>query len=53
MEIRTAGVVGLGAMGAGIAEVFARGGLEVTAVEVDADALARGARLRFLPTARQ
>ena len=36
------GVVGLGTMGAGIAEVFARGGLEVTAVEVDAEALARG-----------
>ena len=29
-------------MGAGIAEVFARGGLEVTAVEIDSDALARG-----------
>jgi 3-hydroxybutyryl-CoA dehydrogenase len=42
MEIRTVGVVGLGTMGAGIAEVFARGGLQVTAVEVDADALARG-----------
>ncbi|HET7016016.1 MAG TPA: 3-hydroxybutyryl-CoA dehydrogenase [Streptosporangiaceae bacterium] len=42
MEIRTVGVVGLGTMGAGIAEVFARGGLEVTAVEVDAGALARG-----------
>jgi 3-hydroxybutyryl-CoA dehydrogenase len=42
MEIRTVGVVGLGTMGAGIAEVFARGGLEVTAVEADADALARG-----------
>ena len=42
MEIRTVGVVGLGTMGAGIAEVFARGGLEVTAVEIDSDALARG-----------
>jgi 3-hydroxybutyryl-CoA dehydrogenase len=42
MEIRTVGVVGLGTMGAGIAEVFARGGLEVTAVEADSDALARG-----------
>src|SRR5437762_3121847 len=42
MEIRTVGVVGLGTMGAGIAEVLARGGLEVTAVEVDSDALARG-----------
>lgn len=29
------GVVGLGTMGAGIAEVFARGGLDVVAVEVD------------------
>lgn len=42
MEIRTVGVVGLGTMGAGIAEVFARGGLEVTAVEVDPRALERG-----------
>ncbi|HEX9624489.1 MAG TPA: 3-hydroxyacyl-CoA dehydrogenase NAD-binding domain-containing protein [Streptosporangiaceae bacterium] len=56
MEIRTVGVVGLGTMGAGIAEVFARGGLPVTAVEVDSDALARGlveharAGSRFLPT---
>lgn len=38
------GVVGLGTMGAGIAEVFARGGLEVTAVEVGAEALARGVK---------
>jgi 3-hydroxybutyryl-CoA dehydrogenase len=29
------GVVGLGTMGAGIAEVFARGGLHVVAVELD------------------
>ncbi len=36
------GVVGLGTMGAGIAEVFARGGLAVTAVEADPDALSRG-----------
>ena len=42
MDIRTVGVVGLGTMGAGIAEVFARGGLEVTAVEVDPQALERG-----------
>jgi 3-hydroxybutyryl-CoA dehydrogenase len=34
MEIRTAAVVGLGTMGAGIAEVFARAGLDVVAVEV-------------------
>ncbi len=42
MEVREVGVVGLGTMGAGIAEVFARGGLSVTAVEADRDALARG-----------
>lgn len=42
MEIREVGVVGLGTMGAGIAEVFARNGLAVTAVEADQDALARG-----------
>ncbi len=42
MEIRAVGVIGLGTMGAGIAEVFARGGLAVTAVEADAGALARG-----------
>ncbi|WP_242903825.1 3-hydroxyacyl-CoA dehydrogenase [Actinomadura terrae] len=36
------GVVGLGTMGAGIAEVLARGGLPVVGVEVDADALERG-----------
>ena len=42
MEIREVGVVGLGTMGAGIAEVFARAGLSVTAVEADPDALSRG-----------
>src|SRR6266567_985533 len=42
MVTREVGVVGLGTMGAGIAEVFARGGLSVTAVEADRDALARG-----------
>ncbi|TMQ98466.1 3-hydroxybutyryl-CoA dehydrogenase, partial [Actinomadura soli] len=36
------GVVGLGTMGAGIAEVLARGGLAVVGVEVDRDALERG-----------
>jgi 3-hydroxybutyryl-CoA dehydrogenase len=35
VQISTVGVVGLGTMGAGIAEVFARGGLHVVAVEVD------------------
>jgi 3-hydroxybutyryl-CoA dehydrogenase len=42
VEIRTAGVVGLGTMGAGIAEVFARAGLDVVAVEINDDLLAAG-----------
>ncbi|HUD39953.1 MAG TPA: 3-hydroxyacyl-CoA dehydrogenase family protein [Streptosporangiaceae bacterium] len=42
MEIHAVGVIGLGTMGAGIAEVFARGGCPVTAVEVDPQALAKG-----------
>jgi 3-hydroxybutyryl-CoA dehydrogenase len=42
MEFRTAAVIGLGTMGAGIAEVLARGGLQVIVVEADAGALARG-----------
>src|SRR5690606_20221566 len=41
-EFGTVGVVGLGTMGAGIAEVLARGGLNVIASEVDAGALERG-----------
>jgi 3-hydroxybutyryl-CoA dehydrogenase len=41
-EFRKVGVVGLGTMGAGIAEVFARGGLRVVGVEADEAALARG-----------
>jgi 3-hydroxybutyryl-CoA dehydrogenase len=36
------GVVGLGTMGAGIAEVLARGGYDVIGVEVNDDALQRG-----------
>ncbi|QFG24295.1 3-hydroxyacyl-CoA dehydrogenase [Actinomadura sp. WMMB 499] len=36
------GVVGLGTMGAGIAEVVARGGIAVVGVEINADALERG-----------
>src|SRR5260221_11624931 len=42
MDIRSAGVVGLGTMGAGIAEVLVRVGLTVTVVEADPDALSRG-----------
>jgi 3-hydroxybutyryl-CoA dehydrogenase len=42
MEIREVAVVGLGTMGAGIAEVFARAGIGVVAIEADAEALRRG-----------
>jgi 3-hydroxybutyryl-CoA dehydrogenase len=42
MEIREVAVVGLGTMGAGIAEVFARAGFGVVAIEVDTEALGRG-----------
>lgn len=41
-ELKTVGVVGLGTMGAGIAEVFARHGLTVVGVERDDEAVARG-----------
>ena len=39
---RTIGVIGLGTMGAGIGEVFARNGFDVIGVEVGEDALERG-----------
>ena len=41
-DFQQVGVVGLGTMGAGIVEVFARSGLSVVAVEKDDDALRRG-----------
>jgi len=41
-EFATVGVIGLGTMGAGIAEVLARSGVQVIAVERDEDALKRG-----------
>ena len=42
MEIREVAVVGLGTMGAGIAEVFARAGIGVVAIEADPEALRLG-----------
>jgi 3-hydroxybutyryl-CoA dehydrogenase len=41
-EFRRVGVVGLGTMGAGIAEVLARTGIDVVGVEVSDEGLARG-----------
>ena len=41
-EFRTVGVIGLGTMGAGIVEVFARNGLDVIAAEVTVEAVERG-----------
>ena len=43
-EFTKVGVVGLGTMGAGITEVFARSGLEVVAVERDEDGARSGSR---------
>ncbi|SCL41501.1 3-hydroxybutyryl-CoA dehydrogenase [Micromonospora pallida] len=41
-EFTSVGVVGLGTMGAGIVEVFARNGVDVVAVEISEEALERG-----------
>lgn len=41
-ELSTIGVIGLGTMGAGIAEVFARHGHAVVGVEIDDEGAARG-----------
>src|ERR1700712_4373104 len=41
-EFTTIGVVGLGTMGAGIAEVFARNGFAVIGVEVNDESVERG-----------
>src|SRR6476659_9019963 len=41
-DFSTVGVIGLGTMGAGIVEVFARNGLSVVAVEADAAGLEKG-----------
>ncbi|MCM0674072.1 3-hydroxybutyryl-CoA dehydrogenase [Micromonospora phytophila] len=43
-EFTSVGVVGLGTMGAGIVEVFARNGIDVVAVEISDAALERGRR---------
>ncbi|HEV2088011.1 MAG TPA: 3-hydroxybutyryl-CoA dehydrogenase [Cryptosporangiaceae bacterium] len=43
-EFSRVGVVGLGTMGAGIAEVFARAGLSVVGTDADADAVERARR---------
>ncbi|HEU5037112.1 MAG TPA: 3-hydroxybutyryl-CoA dehydrogenase [Nocardioides sp.] len=48
----TIGVIGLGTMGAGIAEVFARNGYAVVGVEKDEDGLARGRQYLEHSTAR-
>jgi 3-hydroxybutyryl-CoA dehydrogenase len=51
LDIRTVGVVGLGTMGAGIAEVLARHGLRVIGVEVDQNGVDRAQeRLRVSTT---
>ncbi len=50
--ISRVGVVGLGTMGSGIAEVLARAGLDVVAVERDADSLLRGIQALERSTAR-
>jgi len=42
VDISTVGVVGLGTMGAGIAEVFGRAGFDVVAVEATAELAERG-----------
>ena len=41
-DFKTIGVIGLGTMGAGIAEVFARNGFTVIGVELSEDAIERG-----------
>jgi 3-hydroxybutyryl-CoA dehydrogenase len=48
----TIGVVGLGTMGAGIAEVFARNGYSVVGVELDDDGVERGRKHLEHSTAR-
>ena len=51
-DFSTVGVIGLGTMGAGIVEVFARNGIDVIAVEVDDAAVERGRGVVVNSTAR-
>ena len=52
-EITSVGVIGLGTMGAGIAEVFARNGYQVVGVELSDDSLERGRQhVQHPPTGR-
>ena len=51
-DFKTIGVVGLGTMGAGITEVFARNGYAVVGVEVDEEAVVRGRQHLEHSTAR-
>jgi len=51
-EFKQVGVIGLGTMGAGIAEVFARSGLQVIGVEVDDAAVANSRETIESSTAR-
>ena len=51
-DFKTIGVVGLGTMGAGITEVFARNGYAVVGVEVDDDGVTRGRQHLEHSTAR-
>jgi 3-hydroxybutyryl-CoA dehydrogenase len=46
------GVIGLGTMGAGIVEVFARNGIEVVAVEIDAAGMEHGRQVLGASTGR-
>jgi 3-hydroxybutyryl-CoA dehydrogenase len=51
-DFKTIGVIGLGTMGAGIAEVFARTGYSVVGVELNGETLARGRQHLDHSTAR-
>ena len=51
-EFRTIGVIGLGTMGAGIVEVFARNGFDVVGVEHNIESLERGRQHLEHSTAR-